>query len=91
VPGDATQPDLDALWEEVRSRLRVSVPQSTFELWLEPLKALGADGNTLYLHAPEGIRAWTERRYGSLIRAALDNIGSALNEVSFAAPRAGSH
>jgi chromosomal replication initiator protein len=88
VPSDATQPDLDALWEEVRSRLRVSVPPSTFELWLEPLKAVGTDGNTLYLDAPEGIRAWAERRYGGMIRLALSAIGSDLSEVSFAAPRA---
>jgi chromosomal replication initiator protein len=90
VPSDATQPDLDALWEKVRSRLRVSVPPSTFELWLDPLKAIGADGNTLYLNAPEGIRAWVERRYGGLIRLALGELGSDLGEVSFAAPRAGS-
>jgi chromosomal replication initiator protein len=91
VPGDATQPDLDALWQEVRARLRVSVPQSTFELWLEPLTPTGTDGNTLYLNAPEGIRAWTERRYGGLIRVALGDVGSALTEVSFAVPRGGPH
>jgi chromosomal replication initiator protein len=90
VPSDATQPDLDALWEEVRSRLRASVPQSTFELWLEPLRAAGTDGNVLCLDAPEGIRAWTERRYGGLIRAVLGDVGSALTDVTFAAPRAGS-
>jgi chromosomal replication initiator protein len=85
VPADASQLDLDSLWEEVRSRLRASVPEATFELWLEPLEAVGVEGHALHLHAPDGIRAWTERRYGGLIRAALHDVGSTLTEVSFAA------
>jgi chromosomal replication initiator protein len=59
------------------------VPHSTFELWLEPLEAAGADEKTLYLNAPEGIRAWTERRYTGLIRAALEEVGSNLTDVGF--------
>ena len=54
-----------------QGRLRASVPASTFQLWLEPLKPVGAQGATLYLSAPDGIRAWTERRYSGLIREAL--------------------
>ena len=51
-----------------RRRLRASVPESTFRLWLEPLRVVGGRGRTLYLGAPDGIRAWVERRYSSLIR-----------------------
>ncbi|HEX8958971.1 MAG TPA: chromosomal replication initiator protein DnaA [Solirubrobacterales bacterium] len=76
---------LEAIWRDVRERLRESVPPSTFSLWLEPLRALGARGETLYLSAPEGIRAWVERRYTALIREALDGAGVALREVSFGA------
>jgi chromosomal replication initiator protein len=86
VPEELARQDLDSLWGEVRARLRASLPPSTFELWLEPLQAAGVDGETLYLHAPEGIRAWTERRYASLIRAALADLGSGLVRVSFATP-----
>jgi len=67
----------------VRERLRGSVPPSTFQLWLEPLRVEGARGSTVHLSAPEGIRAWTERRYSSLIREALLASGSGLAEVSF--------
>jgi chromosomal replication initiator protein len=84
VPDDATQADLDSLWRDVRDRLRASVPHSTFQLWLEPLRVEGAQGSTLHLSAPDGIRAWTERRYKSLIREALVATGAGLTEVSFA-------
>lgn len=80
---DSGEQNLDALWEDVRRRLRAAVPESTFKIWLEPLRAVGTQGTTLYLTAPEGIRTWVERRYASLLREALDGLDSALEEVAF--------
>ena len=60
----------------------MALPSSTFQLWLEPLKVVGAQADTLYLSAPDGIRAWTERRYSGLIREALAGTQSGLTEVS---------
>jgi chromosomal replication initiator protein len=60
------------------------VPESTYRLWLEPLRALGAQGTTLHLSAPAGVRSWVERRYSSLIREALTAVTAGLEEVSFA-------
>jgi chromosomal replication initiator protein len=51
------------------------------------LEAAGVEGDTLFLTAPEGIRAWTERRYSSLIEEALGDSGNGLQRVSFAQPR----
>jgi chromosomal replication initiation ATPase DnaA len=87
VPDDSLPTDLDALWRNTQERLRESVPESTYRLWLEPLKAVGVDAETLYLEAPEGIRAWAERRYSGLIAAALADSDSGLRQASFAAPR----
>ena len=87
MPDDSSPTDLDALWRTTQERLEGSVPESTFRLWLEPLKAVGADADTLYLEAPEGIRAWAERRYSGLICQALEAAGAELTQVSFAAPR----
>jgi len=84
VDEHAAKSGLERTWEEVRERLRASVPPSTFQLWLEPLKVSGARGAVLYLSAPDNIRAWTERRYSGLIREALASGGSELTEVSFA-------
>ena len=84
VPDDSSRPDPDALWRATQDRLRASVPDSTYRLWLEPLEAVGADGDTLRLSAPDGVRAWAERRYSSLIAEALADSGTGLSRVSFA-------
>jgi chromosomal replication initiator protein len=84
VPDDSSSPDPDALWRATQDRLRASVPDSTYRLWLEPLEAVATDGDTLRLSAPEGVRAWAERRYSSLIVEALTDSGTGLSRVSFA-------
>jgi chromosomal replication initiator protein len=84
VQGDSDQQQLDSLWQDVQRRLRASVPDSTFNLWLRPLKVLGASGSTLHLSAPDSIRSWVERRYATLIAEALEAAGAALSEISFA-------
>ena len=84
VQGDSDRQQLDSLWQDVQGRLRASVPDSTFNLWLRPLQVLGARGTTLHLSAPDSIRSWVERRYASLIGEALEAAGAALSEISFA-------
>jgi len=84
VRDDSAGQNLDALWEDIRQRLRAAVPDSTFKIWLEPLRAVGAQGTTLYLAAPEGIQTWVERRYSSLLREALAAVPSPLSEIAFA-------
>ncbi len=83
MPDQPAEQNLDAIWEDVRRRLRAAVPDSTFKIWLEPLRAVGAQGTTLYLAAPDGIRTWVERRYSSLLREALAGGDSALGEIAF--------
>jgi chromosomal replication initiator protein len=85
VPEDPPGQNLDALWEEVRQHLRSAVPPSTFEIWLEPLRPVGAQGSILYLTGPDGIRTWVERRYCSLLRQALQASGSSLTDIAFSA------
>ncbi|HUC07955.1 MAG TPA: chromosomal replication initiator protein DnaA [Solirubrobacterales bacterium] len=85
MQNDAARQDLDSLWQDVQDRLQASVPPSTFQLWLEPLKVAGSQAETLLLAAPEGIRAWTERRYSGLIREALAGAGSQLRNVTLVA------
>ncbi len=87
VQDDSSQHELDTLWRATQDRLRTSVPESTFRLWLEPLQAIGSDADTLYLTAPEGIRAWAERRYSALIGEALADSGTPLRRVAFSGDR----
>jgi chromosomal replication initiator protein len=74
--------DLDSIWEAVRAGLRSSLPESTFKLWLEPLRPVGLNGDVLYVSAPEGIRAWVERRYGGLILDAVGAAGCGVRDVA---------
>jgi chromosomal replication initiator protein len=77
--------ELNAIWEAVVERLRSSLPDSTFKLWLEPLRASGVADGTLYIKAPDGIRAWVERRYAGLIEKAIAQISPEIRSVSFEA------
>jgi cobalt-zinc-cadmium resistance protein CzcA len=86
VPEFASQTppeDLEALWERVRDELRRSLPQATFDLWLDPLRVIAAQGRTLYLSAPEGIRTWVERRYAARVLEALRRTSADLERVAF--------
>ena len=72
-PTTPTGQNLDSLWRGrpaapagARSRSR---PSSSG--WSR-CSVLGAQGTTLYLAAPDGIRTWVERRYAALIGEALD-------------------
>ncbi len=77
MPDDSSRHDSKPSGEATQDAARASVPESTYRLWLEPLEAAGAEGDTLYLTAPEGIRAWAERRYSSLIAEALADVDGA--------------
>jgi chromosomal replication initiator protein len=88
VADDSPRNELQALWQAVQDRLRASLPESTYRLWLEPLEAAGVKGETLFLTAPDGIRAWSERRYSDLIAEALVALDLPVREVSFAEPPA---
>ena len=70
------------IWVRARRRLRRSLDFSTYYLWIKPLRPAGSVDDCLYLAAPDDIRAWTERRYSSLIVKALEGTGFA--SVSFA-------
>jgi chromosomal replication initiator protein len=78
--------DIGSIWQAVSERLRAAVPDATFRLWLEPLRAAGVQGDTLYVEAPEGIRAWVERRYTTLISQALSQVAEGMRQVSFSVP-----
>jgi chromosomal replication initiator protein len=79
--------DLDAIWAEVREALAASLPPSTFELWLEPLRAESLRDGTLVISAPGASRAWVERRYGDLVEAVARERIDAVERVVFTEPK----
>jgi chromosomal replication initiator protein len=68
---EALDDDLAVIWERARQRLRAHLPTSTFQLWIEPLRPVAAQGNTLHLTAPDATLAWVERRYSASLQEAL--------------------
>ncbi len=83
MPPEPPVAELSTLWGRVRGELERSLPESTFRLWLEPVRAVSAQGSTLFLTAPPAIRTWVERRYGGELVAALRRQESGLSEIDF--------
>ncbi|MGH2866273.1 MAG: chromosomal replication initiator protein DnaA [Solirubrobacteraceae bacterium] len=54
-------------WQSIRARLRRSVRESTFEIWIAPIQVHGWDGETLVLHAPPGTQQWISASYGQAL------------------------
>ena len=63
MPEDTLHDDLGSIWEGVTEDLRASLPASTFDLWLEPLRPVSAAG-----HGPSARRTAIDPGLG---RAAL--------------------
>ncbi len=79
TPGSAAE----TAWTEAKRRLARSLPESTYRMWLAPVKATAIRGDRLYLDAPDPIRTWVQRRYTDLIEGALEQGSEALSSISF--------
>lgn len=84
---DAPADELASVWRRIREELAASVPASTYELWLEPLRAVSTRGTTLYLAAPDTVRAWVERRYLDRLLDALRRHAPGFDAISFVSDR----
>ena len=80
--------DLTTIWNGVRDELRGTLPQSAFENWLEPLRAVGVQGSRLYVSGPDRVRDWFQRRYGAAATDALRRRAPGFTEIAFADPPA---
>lgn len=81
--------DLSTIWQRVEEEVRSSLPPSTYELWLAPLRPLSAHGTTLVITGPKRLRTWVERRYGQRLEVALRNQTPCLRRIEFVAERSG--
>ncbi len=69
-------------WRNVCAELRRALGDSTFEIWIEPLRPVALDGERLVLHAPPGTHAWVSKRFGPLLeRCARSILGAAASIV----------
>jgi chromosomal replication initiator protein len=83
-----TRETLDArdAWSKVRSELERSLPAATFDMWIEPLQAVGASAETLLLTGPDRVRTWVERRYLPPLEAALRGLAGGFERIALVDP-----
>jgi chromosomal replication initiator protein len=55
-------------WDRLRQRARQLLPEQTYRTWLEPTDALGVEGDTLLVGAPDQFSAdWNESKHADLL------------------------
>ncbi len=59
--------ELEQTWSRVQSRLQHAVDDSTYRVWLEPLRPRALAHGTLTVEAPERSCAWVRERFGRLL------------------------
>ena len=65
---------MSRLWDQIKDRLKTSVEEAEFTLWIEPLKGV-EEGGGLKLVCPNELHArWLRQRYLPRIRALLGEI-----------------
>jgi chromosomal replication initiator protein len=69
--GEAAPDELTILWRRACDHLRASLAPPAFEVWLEPLRPVSIQAETIYLHGPAPVRGWVERRYWTLLLDAV--------------------
>jgi hypothetical protein len=66
-------------WQQIRAELHRIVGESTFEIWLAPLKLLAIDPTgCLLLSAPPATRAWVAGRFGQVFERAGESVSREL-------------
>jgi len=78
--------DLETTWNRIRSDLRDAVSDSTFQVWLEPLKPALMEDHVLVVEAPDSIRHWVEGRFTDLIAQAAQRVTGISTTVELTEP-----
>jgi chromosomal replication initiator protein len=60
--------ELEHIWTRVQAELAVSVEESTYRLWLEPLRPRELSAGHLLIEAPPHARCWIRDRFGRILR-----------------------
>jgi len=81
-------PQLARDWASIRSELRRAVPDSTFEIWLEPLTVRALLGDTLVVAAPDEIRSWISDRFARVLQTCAAAVLGPQTVVDIVAPGA---
>jgi chromosomal replication initiator protein len=84
--------ELTPAWQDIRTRLRTAVGESTYDIWLAPLEIKAWDGSVLLLQGKPGTDSWIADRYGrELERCARAVFGSPVRVAFAGDPAAVAH
>jgi chromosomal replication initiator protein len=65
---------LEHTWSQIQAELRRAVTDSTYHLWLAPLRARAVEGETLLVGAPEEIRTWVADRFARVLQTCAASV-----------------
>lgn len=83
---DETLTPVEDTWNRIRNELRASVSDSTFEVWIDPLRPSLMEDGVLVVEAPETIRNWVESRFTGLITEAALAVRGIATRVEVTSP-----
>jgi chromosomal replication initiator protein len=66
--------ELEHIWSRVQNELALAVDESTYRIWLEPLRARELSGGRLLLEAPSHACGWISDRFGAILKASTELI-----------------
>ena len=65
----AVSTELDQIWSQIKTEMSATVEEPIFRIWIEPLRALDLDRDSLVLEAPTQTYGWTRERFGRVLQA----------------------
>lgn len=78
VPASSAKPrtepqliDIENIWNRARVDLRSRLSDSTFQMWIDPLRPALLDGRVLVLEAPREVGPWVATKFGPAITEAV--------------------
>jgi chromosomal replication initiator protein len=81
------KPELHHVWQRIDAEIRRAVTDSTYAIWLQPLRPVDLTCDTLVLSAPDELRSWIADRYGPLLQSVARHVLDAAVQIEVVAPR----
>jgi len=71
-------------WDQIRSYLQKRVSKESYDNWLSGTSFVELSGDTLFVAVPDrGTRAWLEREYSVLVKAAIEELALPVGQVAY--------
>ncbi len=84
--------ELTPAWQDITTRLRTAVGDSTYDIWLAALEVRNWDGSVLVLQGKPGTESWIADRYGRVLERCAQAVFGSRVKVAFAGdPAATAH